>query len=385
MDNSGRGGTLRKLGSVPKVGEIKSTKQLGRRLRSGKKVGSFSYAKYVWLACPTCGKERWVQLARVRKPNFKGFCKDCLPGKGRPSREELLALYWDRGLSCRALARQFDVGRGEVKSWFKQYGIRLRSFTEAQENRRIRIEKVCIQCGREYKVSHCRDESKYCSAKCHSQAMEKQEVVKCSFCGKEFKVLPSARAKGFGKLCSARCRKYASRRRLLRTCLFCKKEFYAIPSKKGLYCSIACRKADPILRERRLRNSHLGASRHPNKAEARLLALLKKHRLPYEYVGDGRLVICGYNPDFANVNGKKKLIELFGDYWHSLKKIRYWHQTDLGRMMAYKPLGYDCLVVWEHELYSPEVLIAKIKTWDKKRIKAMEPEEIRRRLNLRKE
>lgn len=37
----------------------------------------------------------------------------------------------------------------------------------------------------------------------------------------------------------------------------------------------------------------------------------------YRFVGDGSFWIGGKNPDFINVNGQKKIIEMFGDYWHS--------------------------------------------------------------------
>lgn len=66
-------------------------------------------------------------------------------------------------------------------------------------------------------------------------------------------------------------------------------------------------------------------------------------------------------PDFANCNGKKDVIEVFGDYWHSAKVTKeHWERTELGKMMTYGSLGYRCLVIWERELNNlPEEEIVK--------------------------
>jgi len=89
----------------------------------------------------------------------------------------------------------------------------------------------------------------------------------------------------------------------------------------------------------------------PNKLEQHFNDILNSHFPEYQYNGDGRLgiVLAGLVPDFPNVNGKKQIIEVFGDYWHRLKKSK-WHQTELGRIMAYNSVGWDCLIIWEHEL-----------------------------------
>lgn len=52
---------------MPKLGEI----------RSGKELGIRDWAhKYIWFACPKCGKERWLQ-ARKGKPKRSGLCRPC--------------------------------------------------------------------------------------------------------------------------------------------------------------------------------------------------------------------------------------------------------------------------------------------------------------------
>lgn len=83
----------------------------------------------------------------------------------------------------------------------------------------------------------------------------------------------------------------------------------------------------------------------PTKPEIKMLALLES-LFPgeYKYVGDGDVWIAGKNPDFINVNGQKKIIEVFGDYWHRNDK-----PSD--RMKIFEPYGYKTLVIWESTLY----------------------------------
>lgn len=62
----------------------------------------------------------------------------------------------------------------------------------------------------------------------------------------------------------------------------------------------------------------------------------------FKYVGDNGFILGKKCPDFKHVN-KKKLIEIFGDFWHkeedAEKKINY-----------FKKYGYECLVIWESEI-----------------------------------
>jgi G:T-mismatch repair DNA endonuclease (very short patch repair protein) len=99
----------------------------------------------------------------------------------------------------------------------------------------------------------------------------------------------------------------------------------------------------------------------PNKAERILENVLIENHMDFKYNGDGRLgiALAGLVPDFVNVNGRKQVIELFGEYWHRLENIK-WHQTEIGRVGAYKSIGWDCLVIWENELKKPEMVLSKI-------------------------
>jgi G:T-mismatch repair DNA endonuclease (very short patch repair protein) len=105
----------------------------------------------------------------------------------------------------------------------------------------------------------------------------------------------------------------------------------------------------------------------PTKIEKYLDGILQKY-FPgeYKYVGCGDFVIYGLNPDFVNCNGKKKIIEVFGNAYHDPEKSYVdisWKQTDFGRVAIFSQLGYDTLIIWESELKnkSEEEIVEEIK------------------------
>ena len=79
--------------------------------------------------------------------------------------------------------------------------------------------------------------------------------------------------------------------------------------------------------------------------------------IPNEYKYNGNfelgITIGGKVPDFVNVNGKKKAIDLFGDYWHEGEDPQI-------RIDLFKKYGWDLLVIWEHELKDKDAVIQKI-------------------------
>jgi very-short-patch-repair endonuclease len=106
--------------------------------------------------------------------------------------------------------------------------------------------------------------------------------------------------------------------------------------------------------ERRIRASMKAQHRHPNKPEKELAELLEK-TFPneYRYVGDGSFILGGKCPDFLNVNGKKKIIEVFGIYWHKKSE-------EEERKALFKQYGFDTLIVWDSELDNVPVLSEKL-------------------------
>jgi len=100
----------------------------------------------------------------------------------------------------------------------------------------------------------------------------------------------------------------------------------------------------------------------PNKKEKRLLKLLDElFPNQYKFTGDFSFWVDKQNPDFVNCNGQKKVIEHFGDYYHGEEKTgkpNAIHEEE--RKAKYGEFGFDCLVVWEHELENEEELRKKL-------------------------
>ncbi|MBA7615548.1 hypothetical protein ES703_22829 [subsurface metagenome] len=124
------------------------------------------------------------------------------------------------------------------------------------------------------------------------------------------------------------------------------------------------RNKDPEFIKRRLK----ALCRKPTKPEQWLINLITEYKLPYKYVGDGSFIIGGLNPDFINVNGKKKVIELFGRVWHDTY-LKDWKRSELGRMMVFSSYGFDTLIIWDDELEDKQAIIDRIKEFNKRRLK----------------
>jgi dTDP-4-amino-4,6-dideoxygalactose transaminase/intein/homing endonuclease len=96
-----------------------------------------------------------------------------------------------------------------------------------------------------------------------------------------------------------------------------------------------------------------------NKSESKLFEIIEE-TCPKEFVFNGncekKLIINRKIPDFVNVNGKNKVIELFGQYWH--KKI-----DEKNRIKLFKKHGYDCLIIWDNELKNTEIVKSKIRNF----------------------
>lgn len=110
-------------------------------------------------------------------------------------------------------------------------------------------------------------------------------------------------------------------------------------------------------RDRLIKAQRKGMKVYPNKPEIIVKKLLSKLSKDYKYVGNGSFIIDGFNPDFVNTNGKKKIIELFGTYWHKRPEVI---KRDIRRIKSYKKLGYKTLIIWEHEIKNINKLHKKL-------------------------
>ena len=117
---------------------------------------------------------------------------------------------------------------------------------------------------------------------------------------------------------------------------------------------------DPEFQRKRLWALNHG----PTKPEKQVIYLITKHSLPFKYVGDGEIIINRLVPDFIAANGEKKIIEVFGDYWHG-RGADNWTDTEEGRKEVFYRLGYDTLIIWEWELkqFSEEDIVNRIRAF----------------------
>jgi G:T-mismatch repair DNA endonuclease (very short patch repair protein) len=61
------------------------------------------------------------------------------------------------------------------------------------------------------------------------------------------------------------------------------------------------------------------------------------------------------------VNGQKKIIELFGDYWHGKERTgKNKKGVEKERINCFAKYGYQTLIIWEHELKDINIVINKI-------------------------
>jgi NUMOD3 motif len=115
---------------------------------------------------------------------------------------------------------------------------------------------------------------------------------------------------------------------------------------------------DPEFQRKRRKAWHGFATASPNRKEKRLQRLISwVCPNEYKFVGDGTFIIDGLNPDFVNVDGQKKIIELFGKAFHHEDHC-IWplpeRRTAKGRTKVFRKFGYKTLIIWDDELNTPE-------------------------------
>jgi len=124
--------------------------------------------------------------------------------------------------------------------------------------------------------------------------------------------------------------------------------------------------SDPIFKDRVVKKwMKTCATLKPNKQEFFLNSNIQLN-LPNEYIfsGDGKIILGGKCPDWFNINGKKKVVELFGDYWHGESKTgRTKEQEEILRKSHFAKYGFATLVIWESELKNMDSVVDKIRNF----------------------
>ena len=90
---------------------------------------------------------------------------------------------------------------------------------------------------------------------------------------------------------------------------------------------------------------HIAQHLKPNNLEKFFNQLTPEY---IRYVGDFSLWIKTKdgtrNPDFI-IEGQKKIIEIFGDFWHNGENPKY-------KIKEYEIVGWECKIFWEKEIYN---------------------------------
>lgn len=97
--------------------------------------------------------------------------------------------------------------------------------------------------------------------------------------------------------------------------------------------------------EKNIRSTRSANGCRPSKTEQIIMDILNElfpQKFRYNGYSNQGIIINRKVPDFVYENGKKA-IEVFGDYWHR-------GEDPQDRIEAFADHGWDCLVIWEHEL-----------------------------------
>ena len=181
-------------------------------------------------------------------------------------------------------------------------------------------------------------------------------------------------------------------------CKQCNKEYGDFPCRKSIFCSHKCasdwkrgrtwqemfKNASEMIEQRKGKRPSIETefkkgwqntpegldlitrrakkiSSEQSNAEKIAIRIIEENGLPFNFVGDGKLIIGTKNPDFIYSADGRKIIEVFSDYWHRDDIAKYWHQTEEGCNLYYELMDYNVLIIWEKELKDPMTVINKIK------------------------
>lgn len=106
----------------------------------------------------------------------------------------------------------------------------------------------------------------------------------------------------------------------------------------------------PKQKEERLLKVALGNKNKPNNLEKRVIQICEEYNFPFYFTGDKPYPdFNGWSPDFVSTDNSKKIIEVFGIYWHNRSEVK---KRDIKRFQFYTKLGYEYLILWGDELRS---------------------------------
>lgn len=216
-----------------------------------------------------------------------------------------------------------------------------------------KVDSICLQCGRPFKVYHAHQEfnpnrGKFCSVSCKAQWQRtnihganhpcwKDVHVKksCPICGEEFEIRRSEMKRGRGNYCSKECLYRATRLRLI----------YDNPVlRPEVRLKIKQIWQNPEYKERTIRSILKGLLRRPTVLERDMISLIEKGKLSYKYTGDGSFLIGFCCPDFINTDGEKICLEVANRFHHPAP----WAEKRIAHFAKY---GWKCYIFFSEGGY----------------------------------
>jgi len=291
-----------------------------------------------------------------------------------PTKEQFEKWYWRDNLSISKIAKELSISQTAVSYWMKKYGVPRRTVSESLKGRQFSEEhrrrisetrKRLFSTGRLKPWTTYHDEqyinriyrrigrmkrgtkhSPEVKAKIRAKAIGRRPSEKTRYKMSEAhrgKKLPPLSEEQKRKLSLSRVKLYQENPKLHE-------------------------KVKEQLRSEEMQRKRLKALfRKPTKSEKKLDLILQRH-FPgeWEYTGDGSHIIYGLSPDWTNCNGKKKLIELFGEAFHDPDKAFInvpWKATEFGRKAIFSQLRYSTLIIWDYELGDERGIIERVENF----------------------
>lgn len=255
------------------------------------------------------------------------------------SKPELEALYIDQRLSAKSIGRQFGYSSPAVFRALRRYGITVRN------------------CGRDMKGS---------KNPCYGKPVSMERRKKTADSVR--RAWDQGRCKPMPKGSIGHPHTIESRKKIG----LAQTKFFAEHPERRRQVSNAMKEkwCDPDIRDKLILGSISARVDKPNKLESRVIKIMEEYHLPYRYCGDGSVIVGFLKPDFVNIDGQKKLIEVFGNAYHDPKKaivkIRP-HSLENNRKKIFHNYGFDTLVLWEDDIKksSDETVAERIRDFTK--------------------
>jgi predicted transcriptional regulator/very-short-patch-repair endonuclease len=214
--------------------------------------------------------------------------------------KEIARLYRDEGLGAYRIAKRLGIGSTSVNRYLKKLGIPLRNRSDYHiTGRKLSEEtkkKISETIKKLYKEGKIKPWNKGLTKETHNKLREISEKI-------------SKTLKGYNNPKLSELNKIWNK--------------------------------DPEFRKKQLK----GLLKRPTILEKIMINFFKEYNLPFKYVGNGEVIIHGFNPDFIECNGKKMIIEVASSYFHN-------RNYEKRRKAIFAKYGFKTLVIWDYDIFA---------------------------------